>query len=84
MKALASSVFAAEQQSRIHLKIEKLIDLVKGKSARQLRSFLDREVEELNLMAIEDERGYSLLHLAAFKKFSSDFESILLDAIKKK
>jgi len=33
-------------------------------------------------MKVEAENGYSLLHLAAFKKFSNDFEAILLDRIK--
>jgi len=34
-------------------------------------------------MAIEDDRGYSLLHMAAFKRFSNDFESLLCAQIKK-
>jgi len=34
-------------------------------------------------MEIEDDRGYSLLHMAAFKRFSNDFESLLCTQIKK-
>ena len=30
-------------------------------------------------MQVDDESGYSLLHLAAFKKISNDFESILIE-----
>jgi len=33
-------------------------------------------------MQIEAEKGYSLLHLAAFKKLSNDFEAILLARIR--
>lgn len=56
-------------------KLEQLITLVKGRSARSLRAFLDSEVkDDINLLKVEDERGYSLLHLAAYKKISNDFE----------
>jgi len=34
-------------------------------------------------MKIEAENGFSLLHLAAFKKFSNDFEAIILARIMK-
>lgn len=36
----------------------------------------------IRLIDIVDERGYTLLHIAAFKKFSSDFESIVYTAIR--
>ena len=64
-------------------KIEQLIALVKGRSARSLRAFLDSEIKDIDLLKVEDERGYSLLHLAAFKKISNDFESIILEYAKK-
>ena len=63
-------------------KIDKLIDLVKGKSARSLRAFLDSELNKLDLMSIRDEKGYSLLHLAAFKRFSNDFEQIIVSYVR--
>lgn len=59
-------------------KTEELISLVKGRSARSLKAFLDSEAKDIDLMKVEDERGYTLLHLAAFKKFSNDFELIIL------
>ena len=60
-------------------KKEQLINLVKGRSARSLKAFLDSEGKGLDLMQVEDESGYSLLHLAAFKKISNDFESIIIE-----
>ena len=48
-----------------------------------LKAFLDSEVQDIILIEIEDDRGYSLLHIASFKRFSSDFESILCSHIKK-
>ena len=62
---------------------DQLIALVKGSSARNLRSFLDEELKGIKLTEVIDERGYTLLHIAAFKKFSSSFESILCTAIRK-
>lgn len=56
---------------------------MKGKSAKSLQAFLDSELKGVKLIEIEDERGYTLLHIAAFKKFSNDFESILCGAIRK-
>ena len=64
-------------------KTEQLITLIKGRSARSLRAFLDSEIHEINLLKVEDEKGYSMLHLAAFKKISNDFESIILEYAKK-
>ena len=58
---------------------EQLINLVKGRSAKALKAFLDSEVKVINLLKVEDDKGYSLLHLAAFKKISNDFESIILE-----
>ena len=60
-------------------KKEQLINLVKGRSARSLKAFLDSEVKGLDIMQVEDESGYTLLHLAAFKKISNDFESIIIE-----
>ena len=65
--------------SQNQVKIEQLIHLVKGRSARSLKAFLDSEAEDIDLMQVNDDRGYSLLHLAAFKKISNDFESIIID-----
>ena len=56
---------------------ENLITIVKGMSTRALRNFLDSELKGIRLIDVIDERGYTLLHIAAFKKFSMDFESIL-------
>jgi len=64
-------------------RVEALITLVKGKSAKSLQNFLDSELKSLKLIRVEDERGYSLLHIAAFKKISADFESIVCAAIRK-
>lgn len=70
-----------EQADQLMLagKKEQLINLVKGRSARSLKAFLDSEGKGLDLMQVEDESGYSLLHLAAFKKISNDFESIIIE-----
>ena len=72
--ATITSPAAADRQQ----KTEELISLVKGRSARSLKAFLDSEAKDIDLMKVEDERGYTLLHLAAFKKFSNDFELIIL------
>lgn len=64
-------------------KIEQLITLVKGRSAKSLRAFLDSEITDINLLKVDDEIGYSLLHLATFKKISNDFESIILEYARK-
>lgn len=62
--------------------VESLIALVKGSSDRSLKAFLDSNVpKHIKLSEVVDERGYTLLHIAAFKKFSADFESTLCDAI---
>ena len=58
-------------------KKEQLINLVKGRSARGLKAFLDSEVKGIDLMQVEDESGYSLLHLAAFKKIIGISKNIL-------
>ena len=57
--------------------------MVKGKSTRELKKFLDSELIGFKLNKVEDERGYTLLHIAAFKKFSSEFEQIICNAIRK-
>lgn len=63
---------------------EELIKLVRGKNSKKLKVFLDSlDLTESNidLMSIEAENGYSLLHLAAFKKFSNDSEKLILAKI---
>ena len=59
--------------------------MVRGKNSRKLKLFLDSpELAEskLDLMSVEAENGYSLLHIAAFKKFSNDSEKLIIDKIK--
>ena len=63
--------------------IDKLIEIVKGKSAKRLSAFLECVVQEIDLLKVEDEKGYSLLHIATFKKFSNDFEQIICSYVKK-
>ena len=74
-----------EQADQLMLagKKEQLINLVKGRSARSLKAFLDSEANDIDLMQVEDDNGYSLLHLAAFKKNSNDFESIIIQRASK-
>ena len=62
--------------------IDKLIALVKGSNSRKLRSFLEEDQKGIQLTEVTDKRGYTLLHIAAFKKYSG-FESILCDSISK-
>ena len=63
--------------------METLFTLVKGKSARELKRYLDSELLGFKLIKVIDERGYSLLHIAAFKKISAEFEQILCNAIRR-
>ena len=41
---MAAEMFTNDQ------KIDELIDLIKGKSARALRAFLDSELQDMNLL----------------------------------
>ena len=64
-----------------------LITLMKGRSLTKLIDFFSKDadylVSRVNLMQVyEKETGFSLLHLAVFKKFSGDIEKVLLNQIK--
>ena len=64
---------------------KKLISLVKGHSGKKLQTFFDsQDFSTANPMleTIKDERGYTLLHISAYKKFSNDLELILLKKLK--
>ena len=61
-----------------------LINLMKGRSLTKLIDFFSKDadylVSRVNLMQVyEKETGFSLLHLAVFKKFSGDIEKVLLN-----
>ena len=63
-----------------------LTELVRGRSSGRLQRYFDADAEYLvsrvNLMQVVDSEGFSLLHIAVFKKYSGDVERVLLQQIK--
>ena len=63
-----------------------LTELVRGRSSGRLLRYFDADAEYLvsrvNLMQVVDSEGFSLLHIAVFKKYSGDVERVLLNQIK--
>ena len=59
-----------------------LTELVRGRSSGRLQRYFDADAEYLvsrvNLMQVVDSEGFSLLHIAVFKKYSGDVERVLL------
>ena len=59
---------------------------MRGKNANRLLSYFNADPEYLSsrvdLMQVYDSEGYSLLHIAVFKKFSGDVEKVLMNQIK--
>ena len=63
-----------------------LTELVRGRSSGRLQRYFTADPEYLvsrvNLMQVVDSEGFSLLHIAVFKKYSGDVERVLLKQIK--
>ena len=63
-----------------------MIQLIRGRRASKLIDYFSKDAEFLvsrvNLMQVFDNEGFSLLHIAVFKKFSGDIEKVLLNQIK--
>ena len=65
---------------------EALVELVRGRSSSRLVGYFNTDpdylVSRVNLMQVVDAEGFSLLHIAVFKKYSGDVEKALLTQIK--
>ena len=63
-----------------------LAELARGRSSGRLQRYFNADPEYLvsrvNLMQVVDSEGFSLLHIAVFKKYSGDVERVLLNQIK--
>ena len=80
-----SSKPSTEELSVVTYVHKKLISLVKGHSGKKLQIFFEsQDFSTANPMleTVKDERGYTLLHISAYKKFSNDLELILLNKLK--
>ena len=66
--------------------VSSLLSLVRGRSSTRIRSFFREDPSfcrgKANLMQVVDSEGFSLLHIAVFKKYSGDVERVLLQQIK--
>ena len=63
---------------------QKLIRLFKGSSQRRIKEYFSSEdfaYSNPMLETVVDQDGFTLLHHAAYKKYSNDFEIILMDKI---
>ena len=83
----ASSASASPSGLNFDVKIPAaLIEIVRGRSANRLMHYFNTDPEYLvsrvNLMQVFDSEGFSLLHIAVFKKYSGDVEKALLSQIK--